>query len=122
MTTSAEFRLRVMANHCRKRGGDCDCPGDCKAVIAVGQELCKAITDRGEAENRVRALEGIHKRLTTPPATLREGFTFHEGLTPVMVFDGDEACFGYEDADGEWIEANVWADDCERLGIKVETA
>ena len=83
---------------------------------------------RRKIEAEEESVERILKRLNAPVATLREGFQFRDGLTPVIVFDGDEATFGYEDAQGDWIESNewpfaesyVWYDDCERHGIRVE--
>jgi len=122
-------RLRAMAKHCRSRGGDCDCYGaTCKAVTAASQRLCGLIGQKQDVDRGIRNTEAILKRVQSPMATLRDGFKFREGLTPVIVFDGDDATFGYEDKDGEWVECNewpfnesfVWADDCERHGIRVE--
>lgn len=122
------MRLEQLAAKCKRRGGDCPCEIGCEAEKACDGELSRLLHERQEADRRFRYVENILRKVQTPPATLRAGFTFRDGLTPVMVFDGDEACFGYEDANGEWTEANVWpfnesyvwADDCERHGIRVE--
>ena len=122
------MRLEQLAEKCQKRGGDCPCITACEAIKECDREMMKAVTDKQAAENRIRHLERVHQRLTSPTATLREGFTFREGLDPVIVFDGEEATFGYEDANGDWVESNEWpfnesyvfSDDCERHGIRVE--
>lgn len=124
-------RLRAMEKRCRSRGGDCPCPvGSCQAreelerrLSAVLHKLSIAQASRDSLINRIR-------RITTPPAGLREDFSFDPQKTPVMVFDGEEGHFGYEGDDGEFIDVDewpfdqefVWADDCERLGIRVEVA
>jgi hypothetical protein len=85
---------------------------------------------QAELQRQRNQLENLKRRLQTPPATLRDGFVFHSELQPVMVFDGDVAVFGYEDAVGEWVETDdwpfnetfVWQDDCERRNIRVEVA
>lgn len=124
------MRLEQLAKACRRRGGECPCPieSQCKALEVCGQEMMAAAAERRSAEARIRKLEQIQQRLESPLATLREDFKFREGLTPVMVMDDGEACFGYEDADGEWIDSDEWpfnesyvfSDDCERNGIRVE--
>lgn len=95
---------------------------------AINEALRELQTKRKLIDREIADFDRTRRRLTTPMATLREGFKFDERYEPVIVFDGDEATFGYEDEDGEWIEANVWPfnegfvwyDDCERLGIRVE--
>ena len=70
----------------------------------------------------------IEKRLRSKPATLKDGFVFEAGMTPVVYLDGDDSCWGYEDSDGNFHErdgwpfsGDVWRDDCERLGFRVES-
>lgn len=123
-------RLRAVAKNCRMRGGQCDCPslGSCKAVELGSQSLCRLAAERTQLERKIKYVENIVRRVQTRPATLRKDFQFREGMTPVVVFDGDEATFGYEDQNGAWVESDewpfnessVWADDCSRHGIKVE--
>jgi len=125
---SLDFRIKQLSKKCRNRGGDCPCRDRCQAVDAINEALRELETKRKLIDREIDDFERTRRRLTTPMATLREGFTFDERYEPVIVFDGDEATFGYEDKDGEWIEANVWPfnesvvlyDDCERLGIRVE--
>jgi len=95
---------------------------------AVDRELGGVSIEEREVKQKRERLESVRRRLASPMATLKTGFVFAPNLQPVIVFDGDEATFGYEDDDGEWIEQNVWpftedyvwADDCERLGFRVE--
>jgi hypothetical protein len=123
-----EAKLEALAKRCKNRGGDCPCIWRCQAIDAVDRELGSAAIKEREAKQERQRLETIRKRLKSPMATLKKGFEFEPNLKPVMVFDGDEASFGYEDSKGEWIDANiwpfnekyVWADDCQRLGIRVE--
>jgi len=124
----SESRLKAMIRNCRNRGGECPCGWTCQAVDEIDAALLDLEIERHKIESRIKQLEDCRRRLTAPPATLREGFTFLPGLQPVVVFDGGEATFGYENSDGEWIESNswpfsqesVWYDDCERHGIRVE--
>lgn len=122
-------RLKAVAKNCRNRGGDCDCYGvTCKAVSIGAESLCGLLAERQRVDRDVTAIEDVMRRVQTAPATLREGFKFREGLTPVMVIDGDGTVFGYEDKDGSWVETSdwpfndsmVWPDDCVRFGIRVE--
>ncbi len=121
-------RIRVLAKLCRNRGGACGCTIGCKAVEVAQEREDHLRRKLVGLKKEIAEVERIQKRLNSPMATLRDGFQFIEGLTPVIVFDGDEASFGYEDADGEWVESNtwpfnegfVWHDDCERHGIRVE--
>lgn len=123
-----DTRLEAMAKRCKNRGGDCPCIGRCQAMDAVDRELGSvAIVEREVKQNRER-LESMRRRISSPMATLKHDFVFAPNLDPVIVFDGEDATFGYENRDGEWIEQNawpfnedfVWADDCERLGFRVE--
>jgi hypothetical protein len=123
-----DTKLEALAKRCKKRGGDCPCIGRCQAMDAVGRELCVLAMKEREVKQKLERLESVRRRLASPMATLKPHFVFDPNLQPVIVFDGDEATFGYEDSDGEWIEQNVWpfnedyvwADDCERLGFRVE--
>lgn len=125
---SLDFRIKQLSKKCRNRGGDCPCRDRCQAVDAINEALRELETKRKLIDREIDDFERTRRRLTTPMATLRDGFKFDERYEPVIVFDGGEATFGYEDEDGEWIEANVWPfnegfvwyDDCERLGIRVE--
>jgi hypothetical protein len=120
-------RIEVLAKRCKKRGGDCPCIGRCQAMDEVDRELCGVAIAEREVKQKRERLESMRRRLGSPMATLKPDFVFDPNLQPVIAFDGDEATFGYEDSDGEWIEQNiwpfneefVWADDCERLGFKV---
>lgn len=121
-------RLRVLTRLCRNRGGTCDCAGPCKAVEVAAARVFVLMGEQRKIQAECGKVENMLKRLSTPMATLREGFKFKEGLTPVVVFDGDEASFGYEDENGDWVEdgewpfneSYVWSDDCVRAGIRVE--
>lgn len=120
--------LNAVAKTCRTRGGTCDCRGPCMAITLATERLNSLERERREVELEIAKTEDVLRRVQTSPARLRDGFKFKEGLTPVIVFDGGEASFGYEDANGDWecsgewpfAEAFVWPDDCERLGIRVE--
>ncbi|MES2793194.1 MAG: hypothetical protein V4719_26530 [Planctomycetota bacterium] len=68
------------------------------------------------------------KRLELPIAALRTGAldACPVGYRPVMVFDGEDASFGFENDTDDRIEAAwpfdqdfVWFDDCTRNGIEV---
>jgi hypothetical protein len=123
-----EAKLNAVVKRCKKRGGDCPCIGRCQALDEVDRELGAVSWQELDLKQKRKRLEDTRKRLTTKPATLRDDFHFDPNLQPVIVFDGDEAIFGYEDEDGEWIEQNtwpfnedhVWPDDCERLGFRIE--
>lgn len=123
-----DAKLKALAKQCKKRGGDCPCIGRCQAMDAVDQELGAVAIQEREVKQKRERLESVRQRLASPMATLKPDFVFDPNFQPVIVFDGDEATFGYEDSDGEWIEQNVWpfnedyvwADDCERLGFCVE--
>lgn len=123
-----DSRLQVLAKQCKRRGGNCPCTGLCQAACAVDQELASIAIAERELRDRRQQLESLRRRLSSPLATLKADFKFEPGLDPVIVFDGDEASFGYEDANGDWIERNEWpfnedyvfGDDCERLGFRVE--
>lgn len=123
-------RLKAVAAHCRRRGGGCECPSDgvsCKA-ISLAQGVADRLRDEARRiESQSSELESVINRLNCPIATLRDGFKFRDGFTPVMVCDSDGWLFGYEDASGEWTELEdwpfnegaVWEDDCKRFGIKI---
>ena len=124
----SESRLQALANKCRNRGGSCPCTTRCQALIAVEESLFEVRLAEKEAREKRNRLEATRRRLLAKPATLKPDFVFDINLQPVIVFDGDEAHFGYEDDNGEWIDQDVWPfnedvvwpDDCERLGFKVE--
>lgn len=123
-----DAKLEALVKRCKKRGGDCPCIGRCQAMNAVDRELGSIAIEECELKRKRERLESVRRRLESPMATLKPDFVFDPNLQPVIVFDGDEATFGCEDSDGEWIEQNVWpfnedyvwADDCERLGFRVE--
>lgn len=121
-------RLEALAKRCKNRGGDCPCVGQCQAIKAANEKLEEiSIKERALKQNR-NQIDNLILRLKSKPATLKSDFIFTPNLQPVIVFDGNEASFGYEDENDEWIEQNVWpfnedyvwADDCERLGFRVE--
>lgn len=121
-------RFTNLTKRCRKRGGDCPCHRDeCAAAEAIALAILEREAAKRDLDNDIAELKRAELRLKTPPATLRDGFTFDPRYQPVMVFDGDAATFGYENQNGDWIETNhwpfneawVWGDDCERLGIRV---
>lgn len=121
-------RLKQLAAKCKKRGGDCPCVGECLALKLAYAEQDKARAEIRGLQEHVHWLDVVALRLQSPPATLRSDFTFDTRYTPVMVFEGGDGQFGYEDGTGEWIESNEWPfnedyvfpDDCERFGIRVE--
>jgi hypothetical protein len=122
-------RIEAMAKRCRRRGGDCQCHRMCQAIIEAERELQSLAVQQVYLQRQRERLENLTKRLKAPMATLKDGFTFEKRGEPVMVFDGENSEFGYEDTDGEWAEADwpfnesgIWPDDCERLGIRVEVA
>jgi hypothetical protein len=122
-------RIEAMAKHCKNRGGDCQCRGPCQAIIETERELQSLSVQQVYLQRQRERLENLTKRLKDPMATLKDGFTFEKRGEPVMVFDGENSEFGYEDTDGEWTEADwpfnesgIWPDDCERHGIRVEVA
>lgn len=127
-TACSAARLLAVANNCRVRGGSCGCVGLCKALALAEHRLTELFRQRSEIQKQIDATENLQRKVRAKPASLREGFRFREGLEPVIVFDGGEATFGYEDSSGGWIESGewpfaetyVWPDDCERLGIRVE--
>jgi hypothetical protein len=104
--------------------------------MLINDRLLKIASEQSELDHEKKSLRNTERRLTTPLATLKEGFKFQFSLSPVMVFDGDEASFGYVDEDGDWVdgpehcngndwpwpfnEQYIWPDDCERFGIRVE--
>lgn len=120
-------RIKALEKRCANRGGDCPCVYNCQALGALDVEISRVKAKQKELADELDILEQSRKRLKSPMATLKPDFKFESNLTPVIHFDGDEAMFGYEDSDGEWIEQDiwpfeqevVWADDCERLGFKV---
>ena len=123
-------RLQAMAKRCKRRGGDCSCKGQwCEALREAEKEIRWLTGKRVELDQQIEELEHIKERLETPMATLREGFTFKPGLTPVVTYNGGDSYFGYEEDGGEWLEDDgepwpfneeiVWSDDCERHGIRV---
>jgi len=124
-----DAKLEAVVKRCKKRGGDCPCIGRCQAMDVVDRELGGVSIEEREVKRKRELLEAVRRRLASPMATLKPDFVFDPNLNAVIVFDGDEATFGYEDRDGEWIEQSVWpfnekyvwADDCERLGFRVET-
>ncbi len=125
---SGSARLKLLARSCKRRGGRCDCQGECAALDAAETRLSAIRLEISRLVSDERSTEELRDRLKSPMATLKEGFMFMPGLEPVMVFDGGDALFGYETASGDWIETDewpfnesfVWADDCERFGIRVE--
>ena len=125
---NGEARLQALANRCRNRGGDCPCTIRCQALCTAAEQLEQIAAEERAIKRRREHLEQLTRRLQTKPATLKDGFVFDSRYEPVMVFDGDVASFGYEDSNGDWIECNewpfneqfIWADDCERFGIRVE--
>ena len=126
--TSSDARLTAVAKRCKKRGGDCPCTSTCEAVATIERRLNGVAAEEYEIKNRRVYLETMKRRLQTPPATLKPSFAFDARYEAVIVFDGNEATFGYESSDGEWFEQNewpfnedvIWPDDCERLGFRVE--
>lgn len=128
-------RIRQMASKCKNRGGDCTCIGECQAKIEVAKLLVHADAIEREARQKRESLQKAIQRLETPLATLHpEAFKeCPEGWEPVMVFDGGEAHFGFENPTNQddWIDAPwpfnesskfAWHDDCTRNGIRVELA
>lgn len=121
-------RINALARRCRTRGGDCPCVRGCDAVRQIETELIAVRAEESNIRKSREWLESTKRRIETPPATLAEGFVFDKRYEPVMVFDGNEGTFGYEDQDGEWIDCDewpfqqnfIWPDDCERHGIRVE--
>lgn len=121
-------RLKEMASQCRTRGGTCDCAGECQTVTALSLELIKASRAERDATDRREAVERQIKRMSSPIATLRRDAlaACPQGYRPVMVFDGEDAIFGFENDDDDRIESDwpfeeeyVWFDDCTRNGIEV---
>ena len=123
--------VEVLASRCKNRGGDCPCTWHCQALDEVDRQIGSIRIEENKLKHRREGLESLRKKLTTPMATLKDGFVFDPNLQPVIVFDCNEATFGYEDSEGEWIEQDgvwpfnedyVFPDDCERFGIRVERA
>lgn len=122
-------RLKQLAKTCRKRGGNCPCVGYCAAINACDAALDELYKTHDDIDGKIKDVRQIEKRLRSPMVNWRQGFMPDPRYEPVVVFEGDDqATFGYEDKDGEWIESNewpfdqpyIWWDDCERLGIRVE--
>lgn len=121
-------RIDVLIAKCKKRGGDCPCTWRCEAI----SEICVKIDENKNIINGLHnendTLTRIKDRLETPMATLKDDFKFDSTKgDPVMVFD-DGCVFGYENANGEFVESDDWPfnqryvypDDCTRNGIRPE--
>lgn len=121
-------RISAMAKNCKKRGGSCPCMGKCQAIGAIDNALADIASKQRELGFQKSHLESIGRRLLSAPVNIKEGFRFDPDMTPVVVFDGEEAIFGYADDAGDFFPEDVWPfdqeyiwqDDCERLGIDVE--
>ena len=119
-------KLEAVLGRCKQRGGDCPCVSGCQALDFVHARRDELNLARIDIDREIARLDNQRRRLESPMANLVVDIR-RDGLEPVMVFDGDEAIFGWEDQDGEWNEGDwpfdrewVWPDDCERLGIRVE--
>ena len=124
-----DARIKAVAKRCKNRGGDCPCVLGCKAIGEIKERRMELIAARRKINDEILALANEANRLQSPWATLRDGFVFDlRGYVPVMVFDGHEASFVYEDENGEvafdgpwpFNEDIAWPDDCERYGIRVD--
>ena len=118
-----------MFKACRKRGGDCPCGnGQCLAATEIQQHVDCLEREKKVIEVAITDWKLKERLLFVPLATLKDDFKFQDIGEPVIVFDSEEAYFGYEDAEGNWYDGKEWpfnqshilASDCERLGIRVE--
>lgn len=113
-------RPLLLANRCKRRGGDCPCKGDCQAERALHKRLT-------ELDSEKRQLKSALEKITTKPATVRGDWTLPikpagDGWCPHWYSEKDDPdCVDFPSGRESWpFEENyAYADDWERAGFQV---